>query len=108
MSYLLCFMVEAPKAASQRKKVTPNNGVPSNFWYLLKSYGFIKNCHVIIEAKTIQKVLYSPSFRNNHFLLSCCVYFFPKTNHLRKVQKILFFKLPFFSKNHGFKKLTPN
>lgn len=40
--------------------------MPSNFWYLLKSFGFIQNCHVTIEAKTMQKVLYSPSFRNNH------------------------------------------
>jgi len=108
MSYLLCFMVEAPKPASQRKKITPNNGVPSYFWYLLKSCGFIQNRHIIIESEAATNVQYSPSFRNNHFPLSCCVYFLPKTNHLRKVRKIRFFKIPFFQKIEYFKKITPN
>ena len=108
MSYLLCFMVEALKPASQRKKITPNNCVPSNFWYLLKSFGFIQNCHVIIEAKTAQKVQYSPSLRNNQFFLSCCVYFSPKIKRLKKVRKIRFFKIPIFQKFVYFKKITSN
>ena len=108
MSYLLCFMVEAPKPASQRKKITPNNGVPSYFWYLLKSCGFIQNRHVIIEAKESKKVQYSPSLWNNQFSLSCCVYFSLKINHLKKVRKIRFFKIPIFQKFESFKKITPN
>ena len=82
--------------------------MPSNFWYLLKSFGFIQNRHVIIEAKTGQKVQYSPSLRNNQFSPSRCVYFSPKMKHLKKVWKIRFFKIPIFQKFESFKKITPN
>ncbi len=108
MSYLLCFMVEAPKPASQRKKITPNNGVPSYFWYLLKSCGFIQNRHIIIESEVATNVQYSPSLRNNHFFLSRCVHFSSKIKHLKKVRKIRFFKIPIFQKFESFKKITPN
>lgn len=108
MSYLLCFMVEALKPASQRKKITPNNDVPSYFWYLLKSCGFIQNRHVIIESEAATNVQYSPSLRNNQFFLSCCVYFSSKIKHLKKVRKIRFFKIPIFQKFESFKKITPN
>ena len=108
MSYLLCFMVEALKPASQRKKITPNNGVPSYFWYLLKSCGFIQNRHVIIESEAATNVQYSPSLRNNQFFLSCCVHFSSKIKRLKKVRKIRFFKIPIFQKFVYFKKITPN
>ena len=70
--------------------------MPSNFWYLLKSCGFIQNRHIVIESKTAAKVQYSPSFRNNQFFLSCCVYFSFKTKHLKKVRKIRYFKILVF------------
>lgn len=108
MSYLLRFMVEAPKPASKRKKITPNDGVPSYFWYLLKSCGFIQNRHVIIESEAATNVQYSPSLRNNQFFLSCCVYFSPKIKRLKKVRKIRLFKIPFFQKIESFKKIMPN
>ena len=82
--------------------------MPSNFWYLLKSCGFIQNRHVIIESKATKKVLYSPSLRNNQFSLSRCVYFSPKIKRLKKVRKIRFFKIPIFQKFESFKKITPN
>lgn len=104
MSYLLCFMVEALKPASQRKKITPNNGVPSYFWYLLKSCGFIQNRHIIIESEAATNVQYSPSLRNNQFFLSCCVYFSSKIKRLKKVRKIRFFKISIFQKFVYFKK----
>ena len=108
MSYLLCFIVEALKPASQRKKITPNNGVPNYFCYLLKSCGFIQNRHVVIQLKAAKKVQYSPSLRNNHFFLSSCVYFSQKIKRLKKVRKIRFFKIPIFQKFKSFKKITPN
>ena len=76
--------------------------------YLLKSYGFIQNRHVIIESKATKKVQYSPSLRNNQFSPSRCVYFSPKIKHLKKVRKIRFFKIPIFQKFESFKKITPN
>ena len=105
MSYLLCFMVEALKPAFHH---TPNHGARSNFWYLLKSCGFIQNCHDIIDSKEDPKVKYFPSLRNNQFSLPCCVYFSPKINDLKKVRKIRFFKIPIFQKFESFKKITPN
>ena len=82
--------------------------MPSNFWYLLKSCGFIQNRHVIIQSKAVPKVQYSPSFRNNQFSLSPCVYFSSKIKRLKKVRKIRFFKIPIFQKFESFKKITPN
>ena len=108
MSYLLCFIVEALKPASQRKKITPNNGVPNYFCYLLKSCGFIQNRHVVIQSKAVTKVQYSPSLRNNQFFLSRRVYFSQKIIHFKKVRKIRFFKIPIFQKFESFKKITPN
>ena len=78
--------------------------MPSNFWYLLKSCGFIQNRHVIIESKAAKKVQYSPSFRNNQISLSRCVYFSSKIIHFKKVRKIRFFKIPIFQKFESFKK----
>ena len=78
--------------------------MPSNFWYLLKSCGFIQNRHVIIGSKATEIVQYSPSLRNNQFSLSRCVYFSQKIKHLRKVWKIRFFKIPIFQKFESFKK----
>ena len=82
--------------------------MPSNFWYLLKSCCFIQNRHAVIESKAAKKVQYSPSFRNNQFPLSRCIYFSPKMNYLKKVRKIRFFKISFFQKFESFKKITPN
>ena len=72
--------------------------MPSNFWYLLKSCGFIQNRHVIIESKETPKVQYSPSFRNNQFSLSCCVDFLSKMKHFKKFGKSGFSK-SYFPKN---------
>lgn len=102
MSYLLCFMVEAPKPASQRKKITPNNGVPSYFWYLLKSCDFIQNRHVIIESEAATNVQYSPGLRNNHFFCPVASIFRPKQNTSKKFGK------SGFSKSRFFKNLNPS
>ena len=82
--------------------------MPSNFWYLLKSCGFIQNRHVIIESEEAPKVQYSPSLRTNQFSLSRCVYFSPKIKCPKKVRKIRFFKIPIFQKFESFKKITSN
>jgi hypothetical protein len=91
-------MVEAPKPASQRKKITPNNGVPSYFWYLLKSCGFIQNRHVIIESEAATNVQYSPSLRNNQFFPVLLRLFFVQNKTPQKSSENPVFQNPDFSK----------
>ena len=87
MSYLLCFMVEAPKPAAH-----------SNFWYLLKSCGFIQNCHDIIDSKEDQKVKYFQSLRNNNFFPVPFRLILIKNKTLQKSPENSVFQNPDFSK----------
>ena len=105
-------MVEAPKPASQRKKITPNNGVPSYFWYLLKSCGFIQNRHIIIESEAATNVQYSPSLRNNQFFPVLLRLFFVQNKTPQKSSENPVFQFPFFLKKSRLQKnnakLTPS